>query len=308
MEFRKLISFGKTSFIISLPKSWVLKNKLKKGDLIAVEEDKGHLVLHPEADPTGKQLERAELNISKLGLMTSRYLHALYKKGIDELDISFDDPKLIEHVQNALGKEVVGYEIIDQRQNKCIIKNITGGLEGFGQILRRMFLMLISMADESLDALNKKELERMRNIALLEESNNRFTTSCRRILNKKGYEKGKIGPLYYIIEDAENIADQYKYLCNYFYDRKDKNLKLSKDMLDSYKEVNDMLRAFYELFYKFDSSKIVKIGDARKKLVNKFMNIIETSSNKTERVVAHNLLIISQKIFCLTGPFLVNAL
>ena len=38
MEFRKLISFGKTSFVMSLPKGWVVKNKLKKGDLIALEE------------------------------------------------------------------------------------------------------------------------------------------------------------------------------------------------------------------------------------------------------------------------------
>ena len=57
-------------------------------------------------------------------------------------------------------------------------------------------------------------IEETFNIAFLEEANNRFTTTCRRLLNKKGYkEYKKLGPLYYMIEELENIADQYKYLC-----------------------------------------------------------------------------------------------
>ena len=306
MEFRKLISFGKTSFVMSLPKSWVLKNNLKKGDLIALEEEKDGIMISPKIIDAEKKLEKKDLNISKLGLMTARYIHALYKKGTDEINISFEDPKIIEDVQNSLGKEVVGYEMIDQKQNRCVIKNISGGLEGFDQILRRMFLMLISMADESLDALKKKEFERMHNIALLEESNNRFTTSCRRILNKQGYDDKKIGPIYYIIEDCENLADEYKYLCNYFY--REKNAKVSAELIKHYEEVNSTLRTFYELFYKFDDAKIVKIGEVRKDLIDRLMKIIETSQSKYDRVVAHHLSIIIQKIFCLTGPVLVNSL
>ncbi len=44
MEYRKLISFGKNSFVISLPKAWVRHSKLKKGDLIYVEEASDHLM------------------------------------------------------------------------------------------------------------------------------------------------------------------------------------------------------------------------------------------------------------------------
>ena len=45
MEFRKLIAFGKTSFVMSIPKAWVVKNNLKKGDLLSLEEDKDHLII-----------------------------------------------------------------------------------------------------------------------------------------------------------------------------------------------------------------------------------------------------------------------
>lgn len=45
MEYRKLISFGKNSFVVSLPKSWVRQNNLKKGALVYVEEKDNNLLL-----------------------------------------------------------------------------------------------------------------------------------------------------------------------------------------------------------------------------------------------------------------------
>ena len=47
MEYRKLISFGKSSFVVSMPKPWVTQNNLKKGDLIYMEESGSSLILNP---------------------------------------------------------------------------------------------------------------------------------------------------------------------------------------------------------------------------------------------------------------------
>ena len=48
MEYRRLISFGKSSFVVSLPKAWVNKHKLSKGDLLYVEEAGPKLILSKE--------------------------------------------------------------------------------------------------------------------------------------------------------------------------------------------------------------------------------------------------------------------
>ena len=49
MEYRKLIKFGNSSHIVSLPNYWLKKNNLKKGALIYFEENgNGELVLNPE--------------------------------------------------------------------------------------------------------------------------------------------------------------------------------------------------------------------------------------------------------------------
>ena len=145
----------------------------------------------------------------------------------------------------------------------------------------------------------------MKNIIYLEEANNRFTTTCRRLLNKEGYKEfSKTGPMYYIIEELENLADEYKFLYNYLYEKRDKNIKLSKRILGLYEEINKLLKTFYEHFYKFNKEKLVLIGKKRKKLVNELYNILDKASG-ADVVVAHHLLVILQKIFCLIGPHII---
>ena len=48
MEYRKLISFGKNSFVLTLPKAWVRSNKLQKGDLVYIKENINNLILYPQ--------------------------------------------------------------------------------------------------------------------------------------------------------------------------------------------------------------------------------------------------------------------
>src|SRR3989338_10259154 len=48
METRRLIQFGKSSLIISLPKAWIDRNKLKKGDLIYLDEKTDTLNIQPK--------------------------------------------------------------------------------------------------------------------------------------------------------------------------------------------------------------------------------------------------------------------
>ena len=44
MEKRKVIGFGKSSYIVSLPKEWEKENKIKKGDELGFE-NKGQILI-----------------------------------------------------------------------------------------------------------------------------------------------------------------------------------------------------------------------------------------------------------------------
>ena len=303
---RSVIQIANSTQLISLPRKWSQKHGVKKGDQLEIEENGNSITISTEKS---FDIEKVELNITGLGVMTQRFVHALYKKGVDEIKLIFDHPQLIESVQNALGKESVGFEITEQGQNYCVIKHVSGELQEFESVLRRAFLILLSMAEESLKALQDKNFSAFKSISMLEEANNRFTTSCRRFINKVGYTSPrKIGPLYYIIEDLENIADEYKYLCNYLSGLKDKRVTIGKETIKIYEKTNAMLKSFYELFYKFDKNKLVLIGEQRKEVVIEAYTLFEKSKNPVDRIILHHLLVIIQKIFCFVGPYLTIAL
>lgn len=300
---RKVIQIANSTQLVSLPRKWSQKYGVKKGDEIEVEENGNKIIISTEK---GFQVEKVELNIDDLEPMILRCVVALYKRGVDEIKVTFNKPELIEPLQKVIGKEAVGYEITEQGKDYCIIKHVSGELEDFDPILRRTFLLLISMANESLESIKNNEFNNLKNVAFLEEANNRFTTTCRRLLNKKGYkDTKKIGPLYYIIEEIENIADQYKYLCDFIYNLRNKRIRINKEVLEIYQETNEMLKNFYELYYKFEKNKIVHIGKQRKILVDRFLNLFEKNISSLDKLILHHLFTIMQKIFCLVGPYLV---
>lgn len=304
---RKVIQIGNSTQLISIPRSWGKRFNIKRGEELEVEEENHRLIVSTDravAHPA------TELDISTLGIMIPRCIYALYKRGVDEIRLTFDNPSLIKQVQESIQKETVGFEIIEQGKNYCIIKNVSGQFEEFEPILRRTFLLLLSMSEDTLASLEKKDYEHLHTVAYLEEANNRFTTACRRFLNRQAYkESSKIGPLYYIIEDLEKLADEYKYLCMYFYDRKnEKETGISKKTLEIFRQVHTLLRDFYEIFYKFDAQKIAVIAVARKKQVSSIISALENAETKYDRVTLHHLLTITQKIFNYVGPYLVMEL
>lgn len=300
---RRVIQIANSTQLVSLPRKWTQKYGVKKGDEMEVEEKGNSVILTTEK---GHETHKKEIMAEKFGLLLPRCIYSMYKQGVDEIKVNFSNKSSLKIVQDSLGKETVGYEIIDQGENYCVIKNVTGDLEDFNSILRRTFLMLINMANESLENIKQEDFAHLRNVAFLEESNNRFTTTCRRLLNKKGSgEYDYVGPIYYIIEEIENIADQYKYLCNYLYTLKDKKIKINHEVIEIYSMVNGMLREFYGTFYKFDEKKLAEIATERKVIVEKGIGLFNRKMSSIDYVVLHNQMIIMQKIFCLVGPYLV---
>ena len=124
-------------------------------------------------------------------------------------------------------------------------------------------------------------------------------------MNKKGSDSYKhIGPIYFIIEMLKNLADQYKYLCFQIYFNKESEMKISPKVIEIYERVNKMLKAYYELFYKFEKKRLVELGKERKKLVEEILELFDKLENKKDLIVLHYLLTILSHLFSLVGPYL----
>ena len=300
---RKVIQIADSTQLISLPRKWCLANSIHKGDELEVEGigDKLTVSCKPEI-----KIEKAELHMKEYGILAPRVIYSLYKKGIDEVKIYFNSPEDVQLVQKALKNETVGYEIVEQDSQSCLIKNISSNIMAFDTMLRRTFLLLTSFAEETAHALSKKEFASLKNLLGLEESNNRFTTLCRRYLNKYGSQGNtKIGPLYAMIEELEKIADEYKYLIVSLGNLKNIDAKINPQILGAYQTLLKMLQETYHSFYKMEPEKVANIAATRKQMVAEWTSLLHQIKNPTEFVLMHHALVLMQKTFNLVGPMII---
>ncbi|MBI2574555.1 phosphate uptake regulator PhoU [Candidatus Woesearchaeota archaeon] len=302
---RRVIQIANSTQLISLPRAWAKRNNIQKGQELDIQEDGSRVVIQSSDSHI---FERHDIDISKLDGMAIRSIRALYKRGIDELKVTFSRPELLKLIQESISKDVVGFEILEQGQSYCVIRNVAGNTEGFDHVLRRTFLLLVSMADEFIASLKKGDYSHLKNVAFLEQTNNRFTMVLRRHINKNGkVDYDKLGPLYYIIESIENIGDEYKYICLYLHNNAKRNLP-KREYAELAQKTAGMLRDFYEVFYKFDEEKLVRLKNSRNAIVNSSFSLMKKQPNASETMLIHHSITVAQKVFNMVGPYLVLTL
>lgn len=289
---------------MSLPREWAKRNNIQKGQEIDVQEDGKSVVITANSVPV---TETASLDLDGLGTVIPRCVSALYKRGVDTLRLNYGNPELLSIVHHALAKDTVGFEILEQSENSCTIKHVAGDPQEFDSVLRRVFLLLNTMSDESVAAFEKKNYFTLGNLAFLEETNNRFTTSCMRYLNTKGVpnEHKKVGPLYHIVENLEQLADQYKYLFQHFSKLTNGKITLRKEVIDIFKDANKLVRMYSQMFYKFDNTKIVEFKRTRNDIVIKMHKLLKNKVNYAENLLIYHSIAIAQKSFEMVDALLV---
>ena len=294
---RKVSLIGPSTLMVSLPSKWVKKYNIKKGDEMTVLEDGDKLTV--TSGPINRELS-INLDSSDLGIISKHFINYLYQKGYDEIEIKFDSPDVFRQIQKSLSN-LLGYEILNQTKNTCIIKSVFDSKkQEFDNILRRTFLILLDMAESCYDSVEKGEYSSLDEIRLLEKTNNKLTDFCKRTLSKEGCDDKSLF-LYVIIRDIEKIADSYRNICDIFI--ANPKVTISKQSIALFMEVNSYLRLFYELFYKFDKNKAIILHDKKESMIKKAKKLFETK-NKEESVLLHEIITLTQLIFDLYGPYI----
>ncbi len=300
---RKVIQIAGSTQLVSLPRQWAKRNNIQRGQEVEVQEDGDRIIITSSSEPL---TERAELDITSLGDLMPRCVSAMYKRGVDSLRLTYSNPRLVSVVNEALAKDTVSFEILEQGENFCVIKHVGGLTTEFDSVLRRIFLLLNTMSEECITALKKKDYSTLKNLSFLEEANNRFTTTCMRHLNKKGNESPeKIGPLYYIVENIEQVADQYKYICHHFSKLDKGNFELRKDILELFERANKLVRIYSELFYKFDTEKALFVRNERNKIIDLAHVFLKKKINYAENWLVYHSINIAQKVYSAVDSLLI---
>lgn len=302
---RKVIQIAGSTQLVSLPRKWAQAHNIQRGQEIDVQEDGNKILVSVDSVPL---IEKAEVDISSLGNMTHRVLGAYYRAGIDELKVSYDDARTIEKVYDSLNREtMVGFEVMEHGNNHCLLKHVSGETEDFESVLRRVFSLLLNMSTECLRLLKEKKFDVINTLSFLEKSNNRFTTLCRRTLNKVQLPSGmSVGPTYFIVESLENIADVYKYISQHYAHLANKKWSLDKDALRAFEVANTMIRLFYELYYKFDMKLLVELKKSRDEVIEVAHVVFEKRVSHADIWLMHHSLMLATLVFNAAGPYLVK--
>src|SRR5437867_6476990 len=158
MEGRKLQLTGGSTYVVSLPKRWVLDAGLKAGDTVVLEtEGDGAVSVRPR--PADKVPMRRRLLEEKGEERRDHLLRKLigaYIGGFSFIEIRFPSEMapFVRKVAREFSHMVIGPEVIEESRNAVVIQDLSDTAElSADKCLRRMHLIVRAMHEDALEAL-----------------------------------------------------------------------------------------------------------------------------------------------------------
>ena len=160
MHLRRIQQTGGASYIVTLPKEWVVDNRLKTGDAVVlnVQEDGTILI---ERQRGQKSDDRAVVRVEDIQPERMfRKLVSLYMMARGNVELVTDErigPRLRQTVRSAV-RRLIGFEIVEETSNSIIIQDILNPSElSMPKSFRRMALLSLAMFNDSMTALRERD-------------------------------------------------------------------------------------------------------------------------------------------------------
>jgi phosphate uptake regulator len=160
METRKVQRTGKSTFVVSLPKNWALKNGIDSGSILFMAQNhNGALII--SADRSGSNL-KAKIDIgNKSGDPLIRDIIGFYVAGYKNIEVT--SPQMSSAQKRDLHQivnKLIGPEILEETVNKVLIQDLLSSEElPVERALKRMKSMVVSMIKDSITSLVSHNLD-----------------------------------------------------------------------------------------------------------------------------------------------------
>ena len=179
LEGRKLQLAGGSTYLVSLPKRWVLGAGLKAGDTVFLETGRdGSVSIRPHA---GERVEarRKIFNVreeeSRDHLL--RKLVGAYVGGFGLIEVRFPpaNAAFTRRVAREFCRLVIGPEVIEESKNTLVIQDLSDATDlSIDKCLRRMQLTVRAMIEDSISALRGADEQLARDVELRGQDVNRL--------------------------------------------------------------------------------------------------------------------------------------
>jgi len=271
---RKINKVGTGTLTVSLPSEWVIENKLKAGDELNVDTEKGRIIfesLQKEDSPKKITFKIETPSMHRV----RKYLYSGYVMGYDTIELHYNDPSVFKDINKHVDN-LIGFEIISQQKNSCVIRNVASPRkESFNDLVNKLFQFGINLSEEVLEAFKNKDRDALSKLEDNDIVHNKISVACQRLLLQlKEKNSSYIGPMYFIISEIEGIADDFKYICNCY---KETIPHLDQNAEHFFKKIIEMYKLTYHQFLLFDFSQ--KIGEMHRELNYIGIELLKNCSN-----------------------------
>ncbi len=305
---RKVIQIAESTQLISLPRKWCLQYGIKKGDELDVEPQSDKLVIRTSRVP-----EISEIEIDVSNLDRSSILHTLrnvYRRGVNTIKVNFSkqvtthyrtgDSKKIISVIHEEANRLPGLEIIQQRENFCLLKGVSDINEKeFDNVLRRSFILLTDMSKDLLMGVKNNDRVLVETIEEKHFSVTKFINLCLRMLNQKNHlEANKMTVIYHIISTLWLVSGSIKYCARDFLRY---NKKISPDAYRFMELIDQQIQLYYEIFYRFNLDKARKMSENKETIKSELDTLLEKKINPHEVTMVSKLATCLESIVDITG-------
>jgi len=169
-EGRKLQLTGGSTYVVSLPKHWVVDAGLKAGDTVFLEtEPEGSVSIRPR--PAEKPQLRRRIFEEKGEERRDHLLRKLigaYIGGFNFVEIRFrpEMGPFVRRVARDFSRMVIGPEVIEETRNSVVIQDLSDTAElSAEKCLRRMHLIVRAMHEDAIEALRTQDEALARDVA-----------------------------------------------------------------------------------------------------------------------------------------------
>jgi len=235
MQIRRLVKSGAASHTISLPKTWIEKNKLNKGDLLYIREQDNNLIISAEERQEQPKYKEITITIDNkdIGAVRRETISA-YINNNHIFNFIGDVAKKIGELRKILDN-FLALEIIEQKDKKLVAKDFLNLQEfSLDNTIRRMDMLTRSMLTDV-----KKGKQQSKALELIDfEVDKLFFLISRLIRSNLSAENSKINnvkalSLWWLAKNIESIADAAKHLSSLMVKQE---IKLFEELEEYYKE------------------------------------------------------------------------
>jgi len=272
------------SFLIILPKSWVTRQNLKKGDPVVVSErEDGCLLIDPRYSKTGETRSTSIPIESNLRWsITSKYL-----LGFDEIRVVSKHPLIREQREELkrIIKRFVALEVTDETETDIIIQCLVDpSTLPVDKAMKRMNLITSRMLNEATDAFFEGRMDAAKALAERDEEVDRlFFLIVRELRSAIQYpsmsEAMGINPVAAL--DFRLAAQYIERIADLSVDIASKAAKpLDAKMAKKMQPIVDLIKTMHSEsvsnLFKFNSEKVSWVIAAEKELIQETANLRQT--------------------------------